>query len=93
MKKKIIKNVAVILICLSMFPTTEALAGTNNVDYLNNTYADITLETLNNTEVSPRALNLEVIYRSYNGFMQYRRWDKTNNRWYDPAWITIGPIK
>ena len=38
-----------------------------------------------------RALDLITYYRVYNGYLQYRRWDATANKWYDPAWITIGP--
>ena len=31
----------------------------------------------------------EIVYkfRTYNGKLQYRRWNQTRNRWEDPAWI------
>ena len=39
-----------------------------------------------------RAVQLEYHYRTYNGYVQYRRWDVTNKCWYDPEWITIGKV-
>lgn len=30
---------------------------------------------------------IEYKYREYNGRLQYRRWNRTKNRWVDPYWI------
>ena len=40
--------------------------------------------------VENRAVQLEYRYRTYNGYVQRRRWDVTHQCWYDPEWITIG---
>ena len=93
MINRLLKSIIIGVICISIFPITEVSAKTSTdlspISF--NVIKDT--EIINTAEITPRALDLEVIYRSYNGFIQYRRWDKTNNCWYDPAWITIGPIE
>lgn len=44
-------------------------------------------------ENTERAIDLITYYRTYNGYLQYRRWDAASGTWYDPYWITIGPIE
>ncbi|MQN01049.1 MAG: hypothetical protein FRC54_03575 [bacterium LCO1.1] len=34
--------------------------------------------------------DITVMYRRYKGKYQYRRWNKTKNKWVDSHWITIG---
>lgn len=39
--------------------------------------------------LTSRAEVIEVIYREYDGKIQYRRWNKTRNYWVDPYWIDL----
>ena len=37
--------------------------------------------------IEPRADVIIIKYRTYNGVVQYRRWDETRGYWVDPEWI------
>jgi len=39
--------------------------------------------------VEPRADQIELNYRIYNGVYQFRRWNATQNCWVDPYWIDL----
>lgn len=41
------------------------------------------------TGIIPFSDEIEIKTRIYNGKMQYRRWNKTQNCWIDPYWIDI----
>ena len=47
--------------------------------------------SLSNTGNHPviRADIIETKYRMCRGKQQYRRWNKTRNRWVDPEWIDM----
>ena len=72
-----------------LIPVENVFANTKDV---NIEYVEYDVGPANNTIDldGARVLDLEYRYRTYNGYIQYRRWDRTNNRWYDPEWITIG---
>ena len=53
----------------------------------------ITAQIEINSENEKRLEDFITHYRIYNGYLQYRRWDVAANKWYDPAWITIGPVE
>lgn len=40
-------------------------------------------------EITPRADQIVVKTRFYNGKQQYRRWNATQNCWVDPYWIDM----
>ena len=35
------------------------------------------------------SIKLEYRYRTYQGRLQYRRWNITQNKWYDLYWINV----
>ena len=39
------------------------------------------------TGITPRADQIVVYTREYDGRLQYRRWNATQNCWVDPEWI------
>lgn len=41
------------------------------------------------TQVSVRKKSIVKKYRTYNGRLQYRRWDEANRVWVDSKWIDI----
>ena len=43
----------------------------------------------NGETISPRADNIVIRYRIYNGKLQYRRWNETKQEWVDPDWIDL----
>ena len=53
----------------------------------------ITVQSKIYQDSETRALNLITYYRIYNGYLQYRRWNRGENEWYDPEWITIKPVE
>ena len=65
---------------------TDIYASENS--NLSDSYMEIQYE--HTMAAENRAVQLEYHYRTYNGYVQYRRWDVTNQCWYDPEWITIG---
>lgn len=40
-------------------------------------------------DIQPRADVIEYKFRTYNGQLQYRRWNATRNYWVDPYWIDL----
>ena len=65
---------------------TDIYASENS--NLSDSYMEIQYEHTMTAE--NRVVQLEYHYRTYNGYVQYRRWDVKNQCWYDPEWITIG---
>ena len=39
--------------------------------------------------ITPRADQIVIYTREYDGRMQYRRWNATQNCWVDPDWIDM----
>ncbi len=39
--------------------------------------------------IVPYADTIVIKTRTYNGKLQYRRWNETRNRWVDPYWMDV----
>lgn len=80
MKRKIVSCIIYVLlmntICLLPVSAFEKVPEQVNINVIGEsitTFADV----------------IEIRYRTYNGVRQYRRWNRTKNRWVDPYWINI----
>lgn len=81
MKRKIIIICAIIVCFISISNVNSVKANVINNPVL------IMDEQVNN--ISHRADVIEIRYRYDNGVYQYRRWNRTQNRWEDPDWINL----
>ncbi|MCI5943100.1 MAG: hypothetical protein MRZ41_00175 [Eubacterium sp.] len=42
-------------------------------------------------EAAPYADVIYFVYRTYNGWVQRRRWNETRGYWVDPYWMNVKP--
>lgn len=42
-------------------------------------------------EAAPYADVIYYVYRTYNGWIQKRRWNETRGYWVDPYWMNVKP--
>ncbi len=47
------------------------------------------MKEISKMDIQPRADVIEYKFRTYNGQLQYRRWNATRNYWVDPYWIDL----
>ena len=47
------------------------------------------MKEISKMDIQPRADVIEYKFRTYNGQLQYRRWNATRNYWVDPYWICL----
>ena len=78
------KRIIVAILVVIMFSSMNIA---NAVD-LEDKVVDV-IEVHSEADVTPRADVIIYKYRTYNGRLQYRRWNETQGYWVDPEWITM----
>lgn len=51
----------------------------------------VSVEVESDGDISTYADDIVIYYRIYNGRRQKRRWNRTQGKWVDKAWIDLGP--
>ena len=80
MYKKIICTFCAMIMISSLMPTS----------YAAECFPKITpISSSSESEIVPYADVIVRKYRTYNGVLQYRRWNETRGYWVDPDWIDV----
>ncbi len=89
--KKVMRKILVAIVAtlsLTMLSSTSLLSVAAEEPVVPSSAQTVAVQDSGET-ISPRGDIIEIKYRVFNGKIQYRRWNVTQQKWVDSEWIDM----
>ena len=89
--KKVMRKILVAIVAtlsLTMLSSTSLLSVAAEEPVVPSSAQTVAVQDSGET-ISPRGDIIEIKYRVFNGKIQYRRWNVTQQKWVDSEWIDL----